>query len=148
MIDSADEDLIESLLHFFSSGTGGTLDAEDQPERISEKCYRRIKHQPERHQGRYPHSSALPVNAPIQISEVFSNLISNTIKQRNRKKSVEIGFDNIGWPILDLELDDSRDKNFLRPRIRLIKIKNQKFQNRRASCLLCASNGIGIHENT
>jgi len=29
------EDLIESL-HFFSSGTGGTLDAEDQPERISE----------------------------------------------------------------------------------------------------------------
>jgi len=28
------EDLIESLLHFFSSGTGGTLDAEDQPERI------------------------------------------------------------------------------------------------------------------
>jgi len=34
--------------------------------------------------------------------------------------------------ILNLELDDSRDKKFLRPRIRLI-IKNQKFQNRRAS---------------
>jgi len=55
------EDLIESLLHFSRLGRV-ELDAEDQPERISEKCYRRIK-QPERHQGRYPHSSALTCNS-------------------------------------------------------------------------------------
>jgi len=66
----------------------------------------------------------------IQISEVFSNLISNAIKYNDKaEKSVEIGFDNIGWPILDLELDDSRIKNFLRPRIRLI-IKNQKSKSK------------------
>jgi len=38
---------------------------------------------------------------------------------------VEIGFDNIGWPILDLELDDSRDKKFSQTEDQTI-IKNQK----------------------
>jgi len=95
---------------FFSSGTGGTLDAEDQPERISENVIDvlSISLKDTKVDIRI---SALPVIQcdQIQISEVFSNLISNAIKY-NDKAENRWRFWQYWMAILNLELDDSREK--------------------------------------